>query len=252
MDISIIGSGNMARQLLPALQKTGLVVSGLFGRNPETASALANQYQLPLLTDISQIDSALTLICVSDDAIAEVAKALEPYKGIVVHTSGSVPALALSAFDHFGVLYPVQTMTKQGKVNFEKVPLCITASDAATLDTLNTIAGLLSQQVYILDDEQRLKVHLAAVMANNFINHLVVMSKDYLLKNNLDYEIILPLIRTTLEKLTQPPYNFQQTGPAARNDIGVITKHLDLLADDPALQKLYQTITESIQSHAHH
>ena len=235
MDICIVGSGNMARQLLPALQRAGLVVSGLYGRNEETASALSAQYQVPLI-----------------DAIANIADEMINYQGLIIHTSGSVPSIVLSAFTNYGVLYPVQTMTKQGRINFEKVPLCITGSDASTLDTLSTMAGLMSQQVYTMDDEQRKKVHLAAVMTNNFINHLVVVAKDYLIESQLDYEIIVPLLRTTMEKLTQAPYNFQQTGPAVRNDEGVINSHLELLKSKPELHKLYQSITESIQSHAHH
>ncbi|MBK8110844.1 MAG: DUF2520 domain-containing protein [Saprospiraceae bacterium] len=252
MDICIIGSGNMARQLLPALQRAGLVVSGLYGRNLETSSALSAQYQLPLISSLKEINSDVAILCVSDDAIADIAAEMSNYKGLVIHTSGSVPSTVLSAFTNYGVLYPVQTMTKQGRVNFEKVPLCITGSDASTLDTLNTLAGLVSQKVYTIDDEQRKKVHLAAVMTNNFINHLVVVAKDYLLENQLDYEIIVPLLRTTMEKLTQAPYNFQQTGPAVRNDEGVISRHLELLKSKPELYKLYETITESIQSHAHH
>ncbi|MBK8851722.1 MAG: DUF2520 domain-containing protein [Saprospiraceae bacterium] len=252
MDICIIGSGNMARQLLPALQRAGLVVSGLYGRNLETSSALSAQYQLPLISSLKEINSDVAFLCVSDDAIAGIAAEMSNYKGLVIHTSGSVPSTVLSAFTNYGVLYPVQTMTKQGRVNFEKVPLCITGSDASTLDTLNTLAGLVSQKVYTIDDEQRKKVHLAAVMTNNFINHLVVVAKDYLLENQLDYEIIVPLLRTTMEKLTQAPYNFQQTGPAVRNDEGVISRHLELLKSKPELHTLYETITESIQSHAHH
>lgn len=252
MDISIIGSGNIARQLIPAFQKHGFKISGLYGRNKEAAALLSDQFQVPLIQDITKVDSAIVLLCVSDDAIPQVAEQIKNYNGIVIHTSGSVPSTLLSAFPRYGVFYPVQTMTKQGKVNFEKVPVCITASDAATLDILHSIAGVLSNQVYTMDDDHRLRVHLAAVMTNNFINHLVVMARDFLQKNNLDYEVILPLLRTTFEKLTQAPYNFQQTGPAVRNDTGVIARHMELLTEDPELLTLYQSITESIKSHAHH
>ena len=132
MDICIVGSGNMARQLLPALQRAGLVVSGLYGRNEETASALSAQYQVPLIANLKDINSAVAILCVSDDAIANIADEMINYQGLIIHTSGSVPSIVLSAFTNYGVLYPVQTMTKQGRINFEKVPLCITGADAST------------------------------------------------------------------------------------------------------------------------
>lgn len=250
MEIGIAGSGNMAYRLVPALQQVGLRVGHIWNRSQN--SELAAKYGLKLCEKPEDMDANLLFICVSDDAIAEVAQKFINFKGTVVHTSGSVSSSVLQAFEHYGVMWPVQTMTRQGKISFEKIPLCITTSDADTQEFVSQVACLLSGRVYSMNDEQRLRVHLTAVMTNNFMNHLAIVSRDYLQKNNLDYEIIVPLIRTTLEKITQQPYNFEQTGPARRDDQRVIQSHLTLLESDASLKKLYQIITESIQSHAHH
>ncbi|MFN8320851.1 MAG: DUF2520 domain-containing protein [Saprospiraceae bacterium] len=250
MEIGIAGSGNMAYRLVPALQHVGLRVGQIWNRSQN--SDLATKYQLKMCTQPEDMEANMLFICVSDDAITEVAEKFKNFKGTVVHTSGSVSSAVLNSFKHYGVMWPVQTMTRQGRISFEKIPLCITTSDADTQEFLAQVAGLLSDRVYPMNDEQRLRVHLTAVMTNNFMNHLAILSRDYLQNNNLDYEIIVPLIRTTLEKITNKPYNFEQTGPAHRNDQRVIQSHLTLLEKDASLQKLYQIITESIQSHAHH
>ncbi len=252
MDIGIAGTGNMAHRLIPALQQSGLKVTRIWGRDKSKVDLLASKYQLKSCASPEEMDTEWLFLCVSDDAIAEVAGFFQAFRGIAMHTSGSIPSSALNHFDQYGVIWPVQTMTRLGKTSLEKVPLCITASDSATQESIAQVAGMLSTRVYNVDDEQRLRIHLTAVMTNNFMNHLAILSREYLQHNNLDYEIIVPLIRTTLEKITQAPYNFEQTGPAVRNDERVIQSHLHLLEENPELHKIYQIITESIQSHAHH
>lgn len=242
----------MAARLTAAIKQAGLNVSAIYSRNPQTAGELAAKHQIHILNSIEELQTSMVFLCVNDDAIAAVADSLIHYRGIVIHTSGSTSSSVLSKFNQYGVLWPVQTMTREGKINFQKTPLCVTASDAETLEHLGNIASILSEKVYILTDEERIGVHLAAVMTNNFINHLASATAQWMENHNLKYEIIVPILRTTMEKLTQQPYNFQQTGPAVRGDQAIIEKHLDMLADEESLQRIYKIITESIQTYAHH
>ncbi|MBK8699164.1 MAG: DUF2520 domain-containing protein [Saprospiraceae bacterium] len=246
MDIAIVGSGNMSSKLIPAFINAGFHVSGIYGRNKTTTNELATRHHLTVYNEIGEVDASIVFLCVSDDSIADVSSGFKGHRAMLVHTSGSVSSNVLQTVEKYGVLYPVQSMTRSGKVNFTKVPICVTASDESSLDILQTLASTVSEHVYPMSDVQRLNVHLAAVMTNNFINHLVVKAKDHLEEKGLDYEILLPLLRFTLEKLTQKPYNFQQTGPAQRRDQRVISSHLDLLKDQPHLLDIYQSITKSI------
>ena len=246
MSIALIGSGNMATQLIQAFKKASINIEGVYVRDVQKRKKIAQDYGVQLYLSMQNIDADVLFLCVPDDQIRVVSEELTDFKGIVVHTSGSTPSTVFASHKKYGVFYPVQSMTRSGKINFSKVPLCITASDPESLDLLLTLATCISGHTCVMSDEDRQKVHLAAVMTNNFINHLVVKSKEYLDSNKIDYELIVPLLRFTLEKLTSQPYNFQQTGPAIRGDRNTIEMHESMLASDSNLLEIYQTITKSI------
>lgn len=131
-----------------------------------------------------------------------------------------------------------------------EIPIIIDASDEATFHELDSLAHSISNRVIEAGDEQRQKLHLAAVFCNNFVNHLYALAEDYCKKEGLDFDLLLPLIRETAERLEEIPPSRSQTGPAIRNDRATIEKHLDLLKQHPQLQKVYAVLTESIY-HGH-
>jgi predicted short-subunit dehydrogenase-like oxidoreductase (DUF2520 family) len=253
--VSIIGSGNVAWHLANRLSLAGFEIMEVCGRNPEEE---AEEYEaisegivyvpsIELLNDISDI----YFLCVNDDAIKEVLDAI-PFKfdeeQILIHTSGSVSSGILADYaKNYGVLWPVMTLTKYKEPQFiDSIPYVITAHNEHVSYHLITMADQISSQFTTMTDEKRIKLHLAAVMVNNFSNHLYTLTADYCKKMNLDFDLLKDIIGETAFKInTELPSNLQ-TGPAKRNDKRTIEKHLQMLEDQTDLYKIYCIFTESI------
>jgi predicted short-subunit dehydrogenase-like oxidoreductase (DUF2520 family) len=242
----LIGSGNTAATLGNLFLVNGLPPAGIFGRNRSETKTLAKEWNCleGSLEEIS-MKEGIFFICVSDRAIAEVAHLLPLNNSIVVHCSGA-QSLSILPFENKGVFYPLQSLLKN-RVPTTSIPLLIQSSNDFTHQTLMHLAQLLSPIVKQVSDEQRLKIHLAAVLASNFTNHLYALAYDYCKKEQLDYALLAPImIEVTSRASTQDPAQLQ-TGPAIRHDVETIEKHLKLLNDNPGLRELYEFLTTSIQ-----
>ena len=147
---------------------------------------------------------------------------------------------------HYGVFYPLQSLKKENP-NLPEIPIILDASDAQTLQLLEELAETISDKVTTADDEHRVKLHLAAVFCNNFVNHLYVLMEEYCRKEDLDFSLLIPLIQETAGRLSEIDPSGAQTGPAIRGDSNTIAKHLLLLEGHPHLKELYQFFTRSIQ-----
>ncbi len=252
LSVSFIGSGNVAWHLAPALENAGVVVREVFSRDPSHAEALINRlYQAHFHDnlDFSESDSDLFIISVSDNAIGRVASKLElPDNASVVHTSASQPAgiLANAMTDKFGVLYPLQTFTKEKKIDFSKIPVFIESQEPSTLDILRTIARGLTRDVREVDGDTRKAIHMAAVFACNFTNHMLKIAGDICEAHDYDLKILYPLIAETVEKAMQIGPERAQTGPARRHDFQTLDRHLELLSDNEDLSELYRLISQHI------
>lgn len=250
MKIVCIGSGNVATHFANAFKAGAAELVQVWSKNQEHAAELAVSLGAAPISDLKEIDlkADLYLIAVKDDAIPEVVTALAGVEGMVVHTSGATDiGVFRESGMNFGVLYPLQTFSKQKNLDFKQVPLCIEAKDQETLDTLKSIAQMLSPLVYEVNSEKRRILHLAAVFACNFVNHLYALSKEILQKNDLDFEILRPLIMETAVKVQDAFPADVQTGPAIRNDEQTIIKHKELLKDMPQLEDIYETLSKSIK-----
>lgn len=189
------------------------------------------------------------IIASSDDAIQEIAREIIlPEEAILVHTSGSQPLshLQYAATTHLGVLYPLQTFTKGKKIDFRTVPLFIESSDAQATEAIEQIARAISNQVMRIGSEERKALHVGAVFASNFTNHMLTISQDVLRQNNLKFEWLIPLITETINKALQVGPTEAQTGPARRGDLEVLDTHLDFLRENPALAEIYKLISQHI------
>ncbi|MFW0716709.1 Rossmann-like and DUF2520 domain-containing protein [Pedobacter sp. N23S346] len=250
MKIVLLGSGNIATHLAQALVAKGEEIVQVFSRNLNHAKLLADVVggePMDHLTNIKN-DADLYMIAVKDDAIAGIADQLRLVTGLVVHTSGTTDISVISSkTEHAGVFYPLQTFSKTKVISFDQVPLCIEATDERQLAVLKTLASKLSKQVYQIDGSQRKVLHLTAVFACNFPNHLYALANQLLQQNQLDFEIIRPLIKETADKvMTDLPENMQ-TGPAIREDETTLNKHFSMLSNMPELQNIYQTLSNSIK-----
>lgn len=249
MRITLIGSGNVATQLGRALQGAGENIIQVWSRSIDNASALARELQATPVADLSDLapDADLYIISVNDDAISSVASSLRVDNRLVVHTSGSTAMEALGQVSQqLGVLYPLQTFTKSKPVNFRQVPLAIEGTNEAVLSTLRGLAQKLSEKVVVMDSVQRQALHVAAVFACNFTNHLYALAAQLLHDNNLEFDLLRPLIKETADKVQEFLPAEVQTGPAIRGDQQTMSKHLELLKQDEKLRQLYLELSQSI------
>ena len=246
--VVILGTGNVAWHLSFALFKAGLDLVQVFGRNADSAKEVAKRVLAEPVSTINDVveNADLYLLCISDKNIAEVAKKLPEVKGIVAHTSGSVSMDVLSQFQEYGVFYPLQTFKKSAEVVFEKVPILCEGSSNQAESALMSLAFELSENVFSLNSVQRQKLHVAAVIANNFTNHLFAQAYRLCAENNIPFEVLHPLILETARKATLGNPADYQTGPAHRKDEETIGKHLNLI-ENAALRDLYALITKSIE-----
>jgi predicted short-subunit dehydrogenase-like oxidoreductase (DUF2520 family) len=250
MDVVIIGTGNTATVLGKKLKDAGHRIVQVYGRDAKAASALAYKLGSESTTYRSVVnrDADIYLIAVSDNAIGELVEELKLGKKLTVHTAAAVSKNVLqNTSGHYGVFYPLQSL-KQQSVTLPDTPIIIDASDHETFEKLKTLAYTISDNVVEAGDEQRLKLHLAAVFCNNFTNHIYALMESYCKNENLDFKLLVPLIQETASRLSELSPSRSQTGPAVRNDEGTIHKHLALLAGYPELKKLYEVFTESIHS----
>lgn len=233
MNITIVGSGNVGTVLYSMLKKAGHIVRQLAGRGP--------------VQDIGN-SSDLYILAIADDILPSFAGSLQLNDKLVVHTAGSVSIEILqNTSTNYGVFYPLQSIRKELNSTPE-IPILIGANTEENKAILYSLAATISKDVHYANDEQRRKLHLAAVITNNFINHLLALTEDYCQKESIDFKLLLPLINETIHRLQFSPAKDVQTGPAQRNDITTIQKQREMLIQHPSLLHIYQLFTESIIS----
>lgn len=245
MKIVLLGSGNVATHLGKALSAAGHEIIQVWSRTLDNAKVLAESLKSDFINDLSGVNpnAELYLIAVSDDAIPQVAANLPFNDKILAHTSGTseldIPGIS-------GVFYPLQTFSKQKRVNFSIIPVAIEANSPAVADMLEHLAKSISSKVIQLNSEQRKALHIAAVFACNFSNHLYAIADTILRANNLEFDLIKPLITETAEKVQVNIPESVQTGPAVRNDKMTMNKHFEFLKNDVLLQEIYEKLSKSI------
>jgi predicted short-subunit dehydrogenase-like oxidoreductase (DUF2520 family) len=249
MNISIIGSGNVASVLAESLVRAHHTINYICSRNRKTGSKLATTVKATFLAHTSKLPdtSDLNIIATDDSSIEEVINQLNIFTNAVVHTSGATSMSVLNRFRNHGVLYPVNSITSRQGVIATGTFFCIEASNGKLLSTLRKISIETGGKPVRLDSHQRLSVHISAVFANNFVNALYQTSHDILNDNKISPEIIKPLLETTLDRaLNNNSPHSVQTGPAVRNDQPTIKKHLQFLKSKPELRNIYKHLTELI------
>ena len=252
MNFSVIGAGNIAFALSVALKNSGHQPVEVYSRTYDNSLLLAKRLNCSAIPHISTLDknTELIIIAVADDAIPEIAGHLKDTKSLVVHTSGSVGLDALtSVISNAGVIYPFQTISKNRTINFADIPFFIEANTPGNEKKVEDIVTGISGNVYKISSDQRLKLHLAAVFASNFSNHMYHIAYQVMEEAGLDFSVLFPLLEETTRKIRKMHPADAQTGPAKRNDKVVLKKHIDLLSDHPEYQKIYTFVSESIFKH---
>lgn len=251
MKIVLIGAGNLATNLGKSLLNKGHDILQVYSRTMENAAALADIVGGSPTNDISNVnpEADVYIISIKDSAISEIVPALckEKEEKVFLHTAGSVPMNVFEGMTlHYGVLYPMQTFTKNNPVDFNGIPCFVEGNDDMAFETAYNLASNISSHVYPLDSKARKNLHLAAVFACNFVNHCYEISSEILSKHNIPFDVMLPLIDETARKVhTLAPLE-AQTGPAVRYDENVIRMQSDMLKDNPMFKQIYESMSLSI------
>ena len=251
MKIILIGAGNLATHLGKAIFAAGHDVVQVFSRTMQSATALASEVGAQPVSDISAVraDADLYVVSVKDSALAELIPALCKGKEtkVFLHTAGSIPMDVFQGMAlHYGVLYPMQTFSKQREVDFSQIPCFIEANDEHALQLIGDVAHQVSSRVYHLASEDRKYLHLSAVFACNFVNHCYALSQEILEEHGIPFDVMLPLIDETAAKVHELDPKDAQTGPAVRYDENVLRAQGALLKSNPQMKDIYDRMSMSI------
>jgi predicted short-subunit dehydrogenase-like oxidoreductase (DUF2520 family) len=249
MRITIIGSGNVATHMAAAFKNAGHRIIQVYSPNLQHAALLAYHVGAEATNSLDNIlpDTDLFVVSVKDDAIIEMFKALAKHQQLIVHTSGSTNLNDLLVFtSKAGVLYPLQTFSKNKEVDFATVPLCIEGADDNIEADLEQLAATISRNIYKINSADRKILHLAAVFASNFPNYLYAIAQQLLVAHQMEFDLLKPLILETAQKVQLQAPAAAQTGPAVRNDQVTMAAHLQILKDQPQLQEIYELLSQGI------
>lgn len=279
MKIVFIGSGNVATHLSIALKEAGNQIIQIYSRTIQNSQILAEKVGAEAINDINYIkrDANLYIFSLKDDILPLIVNQMPVTDGIWVHTGGSVsielfnsdnpsitPNLNIqkipttpkndkpeTAFriKKYGVIYPLQTFSKNRSLDFSKVPIFIEGNSFETEGFLTELAKTISDDVKLLKSDQRKYLHLSAVFANNFSNHMYTLSHEILKKAGVPFDVLKPLIAETAAKVMEIEPLDAQTGPAVRLDENILNKQLELI-EDKEVREIYRHISKSINRFA--
>ena len=252
IQVSFIGSGNLAWHLAPALDNSDFSVQEVYSRNPAHAALLVErlyQANVKASLDFSTSSSEFFIIATADEVIEEIVQEIVlPDDAILTHTSGSQPLniLGYAATQNLGVFYPLQTFSKTKKIDFKDIPIFIESATPAAEKVLRAMANALSKNVIPINSYDRKALHVAAVFASNFTNHMLLIAQDIMKEHSLSYDWLKPLIAEMINKsLSIGPEN-AQTGPARRGDLEILDKHIEFLQDNHSTAELYRVVSQHI------
>jgi predicted short-subunit dehydrogenase-like oxidoreductase (DUF2520 family) len=245
----LIGAGNVGWHLGHTLHEKGIRVQQVISKSRTSCKELAGLLHADYTTSLKQLDkeAGIIILAVPDSRMEEVIGQCDFRNNLVVHTAGSVPMEVFKGRAvNYGVLYPLMTFTRNKPVDFASIPLLLEASSARNEYKLNSLAKCLSKEVMTITSEQRKHIHLAAVIACNFSNHMYTLAEAVAASKGITFELLKPLIRETSDKINCLSPREAQTGPALRNDIRIVEEHIRLLASHPDIAELYRQISKSI------
>jgi len=248
MQITLIGSGNVAHFLGFLLLQHNHTIVEVYSKNFQNAQSIAIKLKskpIAQLIDLSK-KSDLYILAISDNALLEVANCLNLSDKLVIHTSGTVPISILAkASNNYGVIWPMR-MIRKSTIPSDPFTAIIDGSSLAVVNQLKEIATQLTNKVVLADDNHRLKMHMVASLTSNFSNHLYYLAKNYCDTQKIDFEFFYSLIQESAIGIQKELPVQLQAGPAFRGDIITIEKHLHLLNDFDQIRNVYEVLTKSI------
>ncbi|MCL3780395.1 DUF2520 domain-containing protein [Prolixibacteraceae bacterium JC049] len=246
--VVLIGAGNLATQLGLRFKEVGVAIEQVYSRSVDSAKKLADLLSAEFTTETRNIFSAdIYIIALADKAFHSVLENIDFKNALILHTAGSISLTELKSYSsNYGVFYPLQTFSKERKVEFETIPICVEANSEENLNEIKKLAQLCSKDVREINSEQRKSLHLAAIFCCNFVNHMYHLSAEVTETHAVDFNILRPLIKETVAKIDLMHPKDAQTGPAVRYDENIMDKHLAQLEDEKLMKELYAKLSKSI------
>ncbi len=249
--VVFIGAGNLATQLSKRMCSKGFDILQVYSYTRQSADKLAHELGCDWTTNLKEVrpDADMYVFAVKDAVLKDTIAQLEPNDGVWVHTAGSILKDVFEGYsEKYGVFYPLQTFSKERDVDFDRIPFFIESNSRKVTDYLLEQASKLSHKVFEADSDQRKQLHLAAVFACNFTNHMYAISQQILQDNNLHFDSIAPLIEETAKKVQEISARQAQTGPAVRYDQNVMNNQIEMLNDE-TLKDIYRLVSKSIHNY---
>jgi predicted short-subunit dehydrogenase-like oxidoreductase (DUF2520 family) len=251
-NISFAGAGRVAGALCREMFRAGFKILQIVSENDANGRLTAGSCGAEWSSALDFNDSNdIIIVAVPDHRLKEVLSGIRcSSRTLIVHTAGSCGLEVFpSRIEKTGVFYPLQTFSIGREVSLKDLPFFIEAKDESSRQTLVTLAETLGGKAFFADSESRKLLHVSAVFVNNFTNFMLTEGIEIASRAGFSPEILEPLIRETINKALENGPSSSQTGPAIRNDIDTIKKHIELLSFSPDLQKLYSEVTQSILKH---
>jgi predicted short-subunit dehydrogenase-like oxidoreductase (DUF2520 family) len=251
--IGIVGAGRVAQALGRLLYEAGEPVSAIASRTSDHAKAAA-AFIGPAVESCSCPDLARrvsrVLVCVPDASIEAVARALDGFEGIALHTAGARGPEALAALEArgvaCGVLHPLQTIAgpDEGVSALAGIAFAVWGDEAA-LRWAERIAAIAGGRILRIDPASRPLYHAAAVMASNYVVSMLSAAQTLMEAAGVGADearaALAPLARTSLENALRLGPAAALTGPIERGDLATVAAHLKALAAAPErIQNLYR------------
>jgi len=249
MKVVIIGSGNVATVMGSQIAAAGHRIVQVVARREEPSARLAAVLNCGYTTQWEKTnrEADIYIVSISDKALTGLGDVLQLPGKLVVHTAGAMASkVLLSVSANSGVLYPLQSLRSEIRP-FPEFPLLVTANQPQDLPVIEAFARTIASQVQQTDDETRLKLHVAAILVNNFSNYLYTQASVFCAAEKIDFSLLLPLIRETAGRIAFYPPQDVQTGPAVRGDEPTIQRHLEVLSNYKGLSELYRLFTIQIE-----
>ncbi len=247
--VVFIGAGNLSTHLALELHKQGYPILQVYSRTVKSAKTLAGRVESQSTIAAKDLNAKADIyfVALKDSVVNEVLSEMNFQNKLLVHCSGSLPISVLSTYSkNTGVLYPLQTFSKTREVNFKRIPVFVEANSDENQTVLLEMGRMISENVSLLNSEKRKALHISAVWACNFVNHMYTLAAEFLEMKDIPFEVLQPLIDETASKIHEMHPQEAQTGPAVRFDENIINDHLEQLKEFPSHHKLYNSISKSI------
>src|SRR5215467_7189229 len=249
--ITLIGAGNLAHALGPALRSAGYVIDAVAAR--QTASSRRRAAMLARNTGaktvpLAQItpQSDIIWLCHTDDALAQTARQLAAKPGradkIVFHSSGALSSDILSplrrAGAHVASLHPMMTFVPGTLPRMQEVPFAV-EGDPRAVAAARTIVKGMGAEVFEIEKKSKTLYHAFGSFSSPLIVATLVtaerVGRAAGLGASQTRKLMAPILRQTLKNYEQRGAAAAFSGPIKRGDLSTIRRHLRELKRVPAV-----------------